>query len=97
MTAPGLGRNGRTAAENAAYASMAANARSRDRQLASAEAMRRGRREHARRRVEERDGPQPADVMERLIDQEIARQMAAARAAALTARRRIREQGAGTP
>lgn len=83
--------NGRTAAENAAYAAMASNARSRGQQLAAVDRMNAGRREHARQRIIERDGPQPDKIMPRLIDIEIKRQMAAARAAALTARRKARE------
>jgi hypothetical protein len=48
--------NGRTPAENAAYASIGAHGQSRQMQLENAERMRRGRREAARKRIIARDG-----------------------------------------
>jgi hypothetical protein len=85
--------NGRSKAENIAYAKLANAARSPEQIRATAEAMRKGRRDAARRRIEERWGPQPAGLIEDMIDRELAGQMARMRAKALTARRKAREAG----
>jgi hypothetical protein len=83
--------NGRTVAENQAYAVLASNSQTRQQKLASAANARAGRRARAAERITAREGTMPAAELERAIDREIAAQMARARAAALTARRKARE------
>ena len=83
--------NGKTAAENQVYARIARSGMTRDQELRSAEAARKGRRDAAARRITAVNGPLPGDVFERLIDRDISAQMDRARAKALTARRHARE------
>jgi len=91
VSQPERARNGRTKQENIAFAKAANAARSPEQTRAAAEAMQKGRRAAARRRIEERWGPQPESIIERLIDREISGQMAMARAKGLTLARKRRE------
>lgn len=90
VSQPARAGNGRTAAENREYALIANRSRSPEQRRATAEAMWRGRRDKARLRIIDKWGPQPPDVMEELIDQDISVQMSRARAKALTMRRQAR-------
>lgn len=81
-------RNGRTSAENSAYARSAALSMTRDQQLAAASRARDGRRAKAAERILAAQGELEPGDLDREIDREIGRQMERARAAALTARRR---------
>ena len=83
--------NGRTKAENQAYAKIGRAGLTRQQEVTAAATARAGRRAKAAERIIARDGKLEPDVLERRIDAEIANQMTRARAAALTARRRARE------
>lgn len=87
-----LGGNGRTKAENVAYARLAAAGKTRQQQLDGAERARQGRRAKARERVLATQPGLSGDVLEREVDKDIARQMVRMRAAALTARRRASQR-----
>lgn len=87
----GRAGNGRTPAENSAYAKVAQAGMSREQMRANAEAARAGRRRKAAERVIALNGELPPGELERAIDLEIAAQMARIRAKALTTRRRARQ------